>query len=744
MNFIKIKKIATRVLVILFIVSQFAGVGYYLLTPKPAQAFWGIGDFDFSTTIIDIPKNIEKIVTGLLQRVAVNYANKYLTRLVNKIQDKYRIKDFLFYDQYLTDYYVTNLITKNVQDPDLRRALELMNSITITGRTQGYSGAPDPAKALIPQFRLAVNKIYAESGGISNDIIFNPPETLSSVDYYSAAQSYWLNPPSFTEQNLRAQFGAFQSAATTAAQLEILVGNGLKAGRVIGGTCKANIPTLPKAPSSNRPSSFNNFESLINKLGLVRLALAQDLPSRPNPGGSTTPPEIPTNPLPGGLQPIPKDPVACAKSGGSWQPPLLDQAKSLITNPTAFIDKTVGNIFGQIFKNNFDASNIYTQVGQALGDFMFTTLNLNDSAGVFNELPGDKGYSPNSLPTSTLIKKVDLDGDSIPDGQDNDNDGKLTSEQDACYHGGLPPNCKKSSEVSGSAYFFPLCASVDRAIEELTSFLGFMETHKDQNKGTQDFFYEADAIFWAQRASTAVGRVNDLLQNIQDFGDPNFDNNLFEINRYSVYLDQIATSLYADSDVDLAGIFGTGDGGTFFRLRTRTANMIQYIKDFRKAIQKCDDPNSQAAGSLPPPDMNWPRDDTPEQGGGCYEGVDGDRAKYASKVSNALISSLNTYPDIADHKTNPALNPNSAEENTTMINHIVEHLRSSIGRAGRVIKCSGAPSDDKIMVGRFGDQYGEMYDIWTAFDGDLTFRQGANTQDVGLTEWRACDCNRDF
>src|SRR6185369_11062128 len=91
--------------------------------------------------------------------------------------------------------------------------------------------------ALIPALKQQMTKIYLDQGGIDPTKVYRPAANVRDEEYFATAQAYFANPPSFTETNLQGQFGAFQSNATTASQLEVVVGNGLKAGRVIGGWC---------------------------------------------------------------------------------------------------------------------------------------------------------------------------------------------------------------------------------------------------------------------------------------------------------------------------------------------------------------------------------------------------------------------------------------------------------------------------------------------------------------------------
>lgn len=725
------QKIISGILVAVLLASQVFFISSVLLIPKPAKAFLGFGDFN--VIVGDIYDHLKQVFLAAAKRIAMGYISKFLNQFINKVQDKYKIRNFLYYDQVLSNYYLSNLIRDKVKDPDLQRIYSLMEANYITGQSSGYGGQTDPNRVLIPQLKKAIYDYYIDEGGVPVDQVYQP--RVNDRNYWYQAQSYAMYRPGFVESNLRSEFNTFQSAATTAAQLEIAVGNGMKAGRIIGGTCKLNIPTLPKAPTS-----LNNFESLINKLGLVQLTYAQELPATPIPGGSTTPREIPSTPLPGGLTPgfdYNSSPSSCRSAGGTWQASLQDQARQFIDNPASYLDKHVEKALEKIFDVKFDANDIWSAVGSLVGDFIFNQLNLATSkAGTLNEYPLDAN---NADIYGSAETEIDVDGDGIPEGYDKNNDGKL----DICHHGGVAPNCKNFADVVDTTpYFIPLCRTLNSAISEVTRFDDFLTRNESILRDPKQLKINNQPF--ARRGSLAGNTVDELINSLENYRLKQFEGPVFVLNRYSKSTAKYTESLSKDGDLDLSNNPFSKGGGSADNLINNTRNILAYMKEIRNQIKSCQNPDADAVARLPLPNIDVEDDFTPPEGGGCYEGVDGDRAKYASQVSNALISALNTFPDIADHKTNPALNPNSAEENTTMINHIVEHLRSSIGRAGRVIKCSGLPSDDKIMVGRMSDQYGEMYDIWTAFDGNLTFRQGANTQDVGLTEWRACECNRDF
>ncbi len=177
MTFTVIKSKLSTPIIALLIVSQLTFAFTFLLIPKKAEACTVLGS-GAQCTVLDIPRIVENFVAGVLVKIGTQYANKYLTKFVQQLQDKYRIKDFLFYDQYLSDHYLTNFINTKIKDPNLRAAADLMNRITLTGQI-GASRDVDPRKALIPRLRAVLAKAYTDQGGIPPSNIYAPrPGTL--------------------------------------------------------------------------------------------------------------------------------------------------------------------------------------------------------------------------------------------------------------------------------------------------------------------------------------------------------------------------------------------------------------------------------------------------------------------------------------------------------------------------------------------------------------------------------------
>lgn len=441
------QKSITSFILAVFIASHVLLLSSVMLIPKSADAFFP-GLPTPTIKIADLYQVAKDIGLAALRQVALKFANKFLTNFVDKLTSKYKIRNYLYYDQVLTNFYLGNYIVDKIEDPDLRQIYLLLHQGYITGQDTGLTGAPDRRKALIPQIKKKIAKYYEDQGGIPTNSIYNPPANLSGVDYYSSAYLYFLNPPGFVENKTNADYSAFATEATTAAQLEIAVGNGLKANRIIGGTCGSSYLFDPKK------SELGPIAYVFSTLGLIKSASAQEDPpllesSNPVPDGIFTAPQTPQQ-----SQQI-KDyylnnslnPADCASRGGTWQPSALDKARAMIDNPSAFIDKYLGGAIDKLLGNQFDPNNYKAVIGTLLGDFLFNKLALSEPKGLLSEDPylnlgTNAGLEP---PTQSGNIEMDIDGDGVIDAYDNDNDGAA----DVCiYPGQAPPNCRGSVSVT--------------------------------------------------------------------------------------------------------------------------------------------------------------------------------------------------------------------------------------------------------------------------------------------------------
>lgn len=534
-------------LVIVLIAGQLAFGFSFLFTPKPAKAFWGVGDISFDTIIGNIWQIVTDIGTGIAYKMALNYANKYIQKFSDKLIDKYRIKDYLNYEKVLSGYYLNQLVAKTTTDPDLLAiygilATDVNNRFRATNTATGQS---QPALAALKQ---KLDQYYYNTGGINSNLIYYPSAGTTDIEYFQRAQAYFSNPPDFTTNQVYGQFGQMFAESQSAAAMEEANSDGFKNGR------------------SDTTSS-----------------------------------------------------TASGTVGGSSM-----SIASVIQNPAAFIKSFSDSSIERIFDNNFgmNSESKSAMIGQLLGDFIFNKLNLNTADNsVLDETSNP--YSPNSSTVSAIIKTVDLDKDGVPDGEDTNADGII----ETCYHGEnaptgqSPPDCKKSTtltpaEAQASPYYAQICKALDNAVDGLTVWLKFQQDHIDQTdsgpemsfitgivSSKANFKNDADANIWGEQGSKALSIVNQLLQALKtkQAEGQNFDPSIVILNRHSVYLDKIVQSLFADDDVDLKSGPGNGDGGSFAALAARTKSTLQYIKDMRKKIGKCDKPNTAALAALTPP-----------------------------------------------------------------------------------------------------------------------------------------------
>lgn len=347
---------------------------------------------------------LQAVFEDVMMGVAYSFAQYFMQRFVDKVIEKYKIRNFLYYDQILSNYYLTNFIRDRIDDPDLREIYVLLETEFVLGQptgtnpgssTPGEGNKPfDQRNALIPRLKKAIYNLYAGQTGVNPELIANPSPTLSVKEQLRNARVFYMNPVGYTESRLRSNFGEFQSDATTAAQLEVIVGNGLKAGRWVGGYCEINGKM---EESKGQDSSINT-------------------------------------------------PEKCRARGGVWRQSALDEARSFIDNPTAAVKEWMSGVINRLTDMNFNPENFWFVIGNAFGRFLTNRLFIDKAQGVLQEDPRgydpvDGGFGSGVLP----VEQLDIDNDGIVDGYDNDGDGNL----DYCIYGGTPPACKKSSE-SGS------------------------------------------------------------------------------------------------------------------------------------------------------------------------------------------------------------------------------------------------------------------------------------------------------
>lgn len=389
---IRLKKIICIVLLFTVVSGQLL-VAAELVAPQPAKAnplaaLFSVPEWNWYEFLKDIS-------IGILRGAAAKASQKFLNDFIAKVTEKYKIRNYLYYDKVLSDYYLNRYLADKIKDPDLKQIYTLMERAYVQGNSSGYNGAPQAGGiGLIPQLKKKIGKYYTNKGGLDPARLNNPASFKNDGEYFDYFTAYYSNPIGWTQQNFQSNFSGNQSEATTAAQLEIAVGNGLKAGRIIGGTCSKQIPN-------------------------------------PNPD-------------------------TCKKAGGTWNQSALDQARSLIDNPTTFVSSQLDKAINSMMEQGFDPNNFWVKIGGLLGNFLVDRLSLKSTSGTLQEVPNE--YNP--LSNGTDYNKpepngIDIDGDGTPDGYDLDGDGII----DVCAFGGTAPDCTGSKDTITPPETAPDCST---------------------------------------------------------------------------------------------------------------------------------------------------------------------------------------------------------------------------------------------------------------------------------------------
>lgn len=250
--------------------------------------------------------------------------------------------------------------------------------------------------------------------------------------------------------------------------------------------------------------------------------------------------------------------------------------------------------------------------------------------GLFANTSSNTSTTPSSPggANTDRLSRIDLDGDLIPDGQDLGYDGALNNKTDVCFHGGIAPNCVRSSTVTRSPYFTPVCQALDRTIITLTDYTNFINdkagqirgglAFKDQivrnilrgpvstvfdiafgGSGGTDFVNEADAQLWSSRTSYVDGALSDLMGNIETYNAPFLDNLEIDTNRFQNFIGKVFESLAKDNDLDLSNWFGSGGGGLKALMR-KSAYTLRYYQEVKRQIGRCESPDIGVIPNIPP------------------------------------------------------------------------------------------------------------------------------------------------
>lgn len=356
-----------------------------------------------------------------------------------------------------------------------------------------------------------------------------------------------------------------------------------------------------------------------------------------------------------------------------------------------------------------------------------------------------------------VIGMIDLDADSIPDGQDFDFDGKLESLTDVCLHGNKAPNCTLSSTVTSSPYFSPVCEAVDIAVAALEDYGKFLDSHANQMvngeilqgrvigtilrqpvgfviglfgfgdaNGIDNFKNKADADIWANRTNPVDTSISQVVTRVRDRHSNYFDKLETDVNRFSQYMGNVFESLIRDSDLDLARR-GNGGGG-LYNLMKHTAYNLRYLQEVKVKLGKCEKPEITGVDDIPSPP------DVPQDGGQCA--VEGNR--YEANLRSAMDAVILDNPDVADLPNSEGCSDGDCSreeqrENARIFLKLVEGELRSRGFNATVDVLNGhnlTSTGDLIALWKEGDSMMERYD---AISGSArTVGQAAQTTFAGF------------
>lgn len=227
-----------------------------------------------------------------------------------------------------------------------------------------------------------------------------------------------------------------------------------------------------------------------------------------------------------------------------------------------------------------------------------------------------KGLAGNDYTSETYLKEaIDLDGDRVPEGFDEDDDGQI----DNCNHGIIDrtkpasnDNCQGSRTAVNSPYYIKICQATEGTSRTLETYLEFLE---------RNTFQEEYANTWMNRTLLAADSVDRLEGTLSQYEDMAYDPVMFRLGKYTKYTGKIVQSLAKDEDLKDRGFIDWDFGGGSTKnsseqnlLIKNTRNILNYVKNFRVAIGDCDNPNKAAISNLVPPEIDDRVPPTPPDG----------------------------------------------------------------------------------------------------------------------------------
>ena len=314
------------------------------------------------------------------------------------------------------------------------------------------------------------------------------------------------------------------------------------------------------------------------------------------------------------------------------------QGECIKRGPTRTPGSAIKSQLDKVMSSGLDKLITAEHIDQLISGFASGLLNkyVFGSKGLFasrsRTAPGQSGTASASGSVSSRTSQLDIDGDSIPDGQDADRDGKLSSSNDVCFHSGratAESPCIGSTDPRSarSHYFTPICEAIDEAALALTDFTKYMDAHADQIEGgsslggqvvgailggavgvaltrsilgggsADNFRNKADAELWGNRASEVDSTMGDLLNSIQSRKSPYFEKLEITANRFANYTGRILESLIKDNDLDLSSKIGSGGGG-LEKILKNSSYFLRYIQEMKTQMGKCEAPDVSGLNAI--------------------------------------------------------------------------------------------------------------------------------------------------